>query len=215
MAIETKETNLTEQKQAHKPLFTDEQNEAWAKAKLLLKEFKGKDSFRYRVLHIAMSELRGRYRKHKGPIETAPKDPERAKQKETADLWRKLRMRVDAWKNYFEDPSKKKLYIITDPNLSPSQRAVQSAHAVAQFQIEHPLAPWCNGILVLLTPDIDRSFYSRNKDQAIMDCFTRWYVGGFDFQTIWKEEDLDNAITSIAILDMFNEIGAPQGLILL
>lgn len=42
-----------------------------------------------------------------------------------------------------------RLYVLVHDNLTPSQKAVQACHAVAQFQIKHP-GVWMNETLVLL-----------------------------------------------------------------
>lgn len=43
-----------------------------------------------------------------------------------------------------------KLYVLVDPNLYQAQRAVQAAHAVAEYMKLHPDTKWDNGTLVLL-----------------------------------------------------------------
>ena len=202
---------LNEQTKPSRPVFTPEQHEAWKKAKLLLKTLMGKDTKRYRALHIAMSELRGRYRKHKGPIETVSSNPNKVKQRTVEDLWNNLRKKVDAWKEYFETPGFKKLYVITDNELSTSQQAVQSAHAVAKFQKDHPNAPWTNGTLVLLTPDSTNKVYKREvfgkpEIETPFQKFIHWYLKAYNFDYIsyWREEDLDNQITSVVVLNDYN-----------
>ena len=44
----------------------------------------------------------------------------------------------------------KKLYIIVRKDLSPSQRAVQAGHAVAEFLLRGPNFRWNNGTLIYL-----------------------------------------------------------------
>ena len=196
-----------------RPVFTAEQKEAWKKAKALLKTLIGKDVIRFRALHIAMSELRGKYKTHKGPIEILSKNPDKATQKQSLDTWNNLRAKVDAWKSYLEDPGSKKLFIITDGTLSDSQKAVQSSHCAAQFVKEHPLAPWTNGTLVLLTPDVTHRAFSRiTSDDNVMDKFVSWYGYGYNHITVWRESDMEDKITSIAILDDFKEAGKIPGL---
>lgn len=198
-----------------RPVFNAEQKEAWKKAKLLLKSLvPKKDKIRFRALHIAMSEMRGKYKMKQGPIEIESKNPAKAHQRKVEDQYARLRERVEAWKSYLENPGLKKLFVFTDPSLSDSQKAVQSAHAVAQFQKEHPLAPWSNGTLVLLTPDPSLKLYTRDPDVPIMVAFKNYNLNEYNnwnYSTIWREEDLDNAITSIVILDDFQEAGRISG----
>jgi hypothetical protein len=188
-----------------RPIFTNEQKEAWNKAKLLLKTFAGSDTVRYRALHIAMSELRGRYRKHKGPIEAPSKNPNKLQQRLSCDKNAQLRERIDSWKVYFDNPGAKKLYIICDYTLSESQKAVQSAHAAAQFLKEHPLAPWVNGTLVLLQSS-DKYQSTKYMCDTFQKFSDRYYTWRWLFKTEWREPDMDNALTAIAVLDDFNVI---------
>lgn len=192
MAIELKEN------ETKRPTFTPEQHEAWNKAKLLLKSLTKDNVIRYRALHIAMSELRGKYRKHKGPIETPSKNPNKLQCRIMTDKYAQLRERVDAWKAYFDNPGMKKLYVICDNTLSEPQKAVQSAHAVAQFMKEHPIAPWTNGTLVLLQTEPDK--YMLSFDSIIHRLFRK---GIYNYQTEWREEDMSNQITAVVVLDDF------------
>ena len=196
-----------------RPTFTAEQKEAWKKAKLLLKSLIGNDVVRFRALHIAMSELRSKYKKNPGPIERESTDPNKAHQKRVNDAAVRLRGRIDAWKVYLDNPGSKKLFIFTDSTLTDSQKAVQSSHAVAQFLREHPLAPWCNGILVLLSPDVSLKLYTSSPD-PVMDRFVAYNINAYNnwnYTTIWREEDMDNAITSVAILDDYYDAGKISG----
>lgn len=189
-----------------RPNFTAEQKEAWKKAKLLLKTYAGTNTVQYRALHIAMSELRSKYRTHKGPIEVISKNASKAYEHRLRDLSDKLRERIDTWKEYFNNPGAKKLYIICDETLSESQKAVQSAHAVAQFQKEHPLAPWTNGTIILLTPE---------GSQSLKQILQRYDSCRFDFYTEWSEPDLDNRVTALALMNNFGDIFRIKGLKLL
>lgn len=202
-----------------RPVFTTEQKEAWKKAKLLLKTYAGIDTLQYRSLHVAMSELRSKYRQHKGPIEVISKNSDKAYEHRLRDLGDKLRERIDTWKEYFNDPGSKKLYVICDNTLSDSQKAVQSAHAVAQFQKDHPFAPWTNGTLILLTPENDCTFYRNPKDKVNsynLDKVTTWYGQRYcDFYTEWREPDMNNEITAIAVMNNFGDISCIRSLKLL
>lgn len=181
--------------------YTNEQREAWSKAKLLLKSLRFDNTLRYRALHIAMSELRSKTKKHKGPIETPSKNPNKLQCRISTDKNAQLRERIDSWKSYFENPGAKKLYIICDHELSESQKAVQSAHATAQFLKEHPLAPWTNGTLVLLQTNND-------KYRIGFETIAKWYFGkhSWNYHTEWTEEDLDGRTTAFAVLDDYRAI---------
>ena len=74
-----------------------------------------------------------------------------------------------------------KLYVLVDPTLSRSQRAVQAAHAVAQYLIDNPNTSWDNGTLVVLKAE-DINNEALNAD------------------SIFKEPDLNNRITAITKL---------------
>ena len=188
----------------NRPTFTNEQKEAWNKAKLLLASLRHDDVIRYRALHIAMSELRARYRKHKGPIETPAKNPDKANAREYLDKLNQLRKRIDSWKEYFENPGNKKLYVLCDATLTEAQKAVQSAHAVADFQKEYPFAPWTNGTLVLLQHNANRYSYTTTTfDETIKHNFNKY---SWDYQIDWREPDMGNAITAVAFLDDFKTL---------
>ena len=195
-------------RKSNRPTFTPEQHEAWQKAKLYLKHLINTDTLKYRALHIAMSELRGRYRTHKGPIETMSKNPNKSKQRYILDSYDGLRTRVDTWKAYLENPGSKKLFVLVDNNLSPSQQAVQASHAVALFQKENPLAPWVNGTLVLLT--IDPAYKQRyavdRGEYTFEQCLSK-FASGWSFSSLWREEDLDNRPTAFAVMDEYSDLG--------
>jgi hypothetical protein len=204
-----------------RPTYTTEQREAWQNAKLLLKDLIArKQTTRLRALHIAMSELRGLYRKHRGPIEQPSSNPDKSRQRESLDSQASLRDRIDEWKDYLTGPGARKLYLIIKDGLSNSQKAVQASHAAAQFQKEHPLAPWTNGTMVLLTPDPDyRDGFGRgiSLEQFHPLDAEGYYNYDGTYITIWREPDMDNAITAVAILKEFknSKTGKLRGLKLL
>jgi len=188
--------------------FTDEQKEAWIKAKELLK----KGCSFSRSLHIAMSELRAENgRKHKGPIETLSSKEGKLNQYKAIFIQEEIAEKVKEWKNYFRDPGKQKLYIIVRDDLSPAQKAVQASHAAAQFQKEHPLAPWLNGVMVLMQTNPNDDYYKRfqspvfNKKEEY-DPFQEYIKGCLyrpNFKTYWREPDIGNKLTAIAILSTY------------
>lgn len=84
-------------------------------------------------------------------------------------------------------PRDKALYVVTRNDLSPSARAVQSGHAVAQFLLEHK-TDWNNGTLVYLkacNEDHLRELLGRVKDLN---------------HSVFIEPDLGMSLTSVAVL---------------
>ena len=187
--------------------FTDEQKEAWIKAKELLK----KGNTFSRPLHIAMSELRAENgRKHKGPIETLSSRPGKLDQYKATYRNEEIAEQVKEWKDYLRDPGKQKLYIIVRDDLSPAQKAVQASHAAAQFQKEHPMAPWINGTMILMQTDSNDAYYQRFENpfrkKENYDPFQEYIKGCFyrpNFKTYWRESDLDNKLTAVAVLSTY------------
>ena len=82
---------------------------------------------------------------------------------------------------------KNKLYILIDKNLDPIYGAVQGGHAVAEWLIEHGQGKWSNEYLIYLSVDI-------NKWKQLLDLTESIY-------SEFNEPDLDNQLTSIAILE--------------
>lgn len=80
-----------------------------------------------------------------------------------------------------------RLYVIIDESLEPVYGCVQGGHAVAQYLLENPNSRWKNNYLIYLKSDIMKMM---NK----LDCYGISY-------TIFKEPDLNNKITAIAVLD--------------
>lgn len=80
---------------------------------------------------------------------------------------------------------KNKLYILIDKNLDPIYGAVQGGHVIAQWLIEHGQSKWSNEYLIYLQANLEDiqnelMFYDHSK---------------------FHEPDLDNQLTSIAILE--------------
>ena len=203
--------DINETKQPHAPRFTEEQKEAWQKAKALLKS----GMTNTRALHIAMSELRKENgRKHKGPIETEPKRDGKLTEYKAKLVSSQMAARVAQWKAYLRDPESQKLFIIVRNDLETSQKAVQASHAAAQFQKEHPFAPWINGTLILLTVDVSSSNYKRYTGRGI-DPFEEFYNYYYfaNYRTLWREPDQGDRVTAMAILADFqnDRIGKVQG----
>ena len=83
-----------------------------------------------------------------------------------------------------------KLYVLVRKNMTPSQRAVQGGHAVAEFLLNSKNAQeWRNSTLVYLGVKGEHQLknWIRKIEYANSECI------------IWREPDMDNQITSIAI----------------
>jgi len=199
--------------------FTEEQKEAWKEAKLLLNSGKIGD-LANRSLHIAMSELRAEQgRKHRGPVETLSKKEGKLREYRSHYLNGEIEERVKDWKTYLRDPGARKLYIIVRDDLSPAQKAVQASHCAAQFQKEHPLAPWVNGTMVLLQNNLSDPYFKKfsgsyKADKADYDPFEDYIRNTFyraHFKTYWREPDLNNKLTAVAVLSTYkNELNGKQ-----
>lgn len=78
-----------------------------------------------------------------------------------------------------------RLYVLVSNKLAPIYGAVQGGHAIAQWMLEHhDNLYWKNETVVYLSCDIEKMLYVL-RDQDI---------------SIFREPDLDNAITSIAVV---------------
>jgi len=76
----------------------------------------------------------------------------------------------------------RRLYVLVRSDLTKSQQAVQSAHAVAQFMVENPLHEWKNSYLIMLR--------SKNLHAWVPEA-----------DTVWREPDINNEITSLAFYE--------------
>lgn len=77
-----------------------------------------------------------------------------------------------------------RLYVLTNNKLASVYAAVQGAHVVAQWLIEHPKQQWNNQYLIFLKCDI--AYALKNLE-------------GQDY-SVFYEEDLNSTPTAIAIL---------------
>lgn len=83
-----------------------------------------------------------------------------------------------------------KLFVLTRADLSRSQQAVQSGHAVAEFMFcKGETTAWRNGILVYLRVADESSL------REWIEVFHKNNLPWIDF----KEEDLDGALTAVAV----------------
>lgn len=93
-------------------------------------------------------------------------------------------------KKKFHD--KPRMYIIVRGDLSETYRMVQGAHALAQFAMDHPeeFKQWNNEYLIFL-----KVF---NKI-ALVDFIIKKLSKSYVPYSLFKEPDLDNQITAIAL----------------
>ena len=79
-----------------------------------------------------------------------------------------------------------RLYVLISNELDPIYGAVQGGHAIAQWMIEHhDNLYWKNETVVYLSCDIEKMLYLLENQDI----------------TIFREPDLDNKITSIAVVE--------------
>ncbi len=81
----------------------------------------------------------------------------------------------------------KRLYVLISKDLTPVYGCVQGGHAVAQYLLEHPKQNWNNQYLIYLYANV-------NTWKRKLDMF------GLDYSS-FREPDLDNALTAIAVED--------------
>ena len=86
-----------------------------------------------------------------------------------------------------EKQHEKRLYVLIDKELNPVYGCVQGGHAVAQWLLDHPGQTWNNSYLIYLKCNL----YSMKRRLKRLDK---------DFSE-FKEPDLDNKLTAIAIED--------------
>jgi hypothetical protein len=86
-----------------------------------------------------------------------------------------------------------KLYIVTRSDISPGQRATQSAHAAFLFSVEHPLLTklWYqeSTYLVLLCA----------TDEPKLAALATQLQAADRLVSLWREPDLNNELTAIAV----------------
>jgi hypothetical protein len=115
----------------------------------------------------------------------------RSRQIEQIDSGVGLNMEYVNWViDSMKEDSKQKLYIVVNENLNPSQQAVQSGHAVAEFLKKNPHTQWSNGYLIYL---------KRSPNyQGNMMGFGPWSYGLGEYAE-FKEPDLENKVTAYAV----------------
>jgi hypothetical protein len=112
---------------------------------------------------------------------------------EKCDSGKKLDMDKVTWVINSMNPEKEKnhkLYVVVNSELTPSQQAVQSGHAVAAFLKKHPHTQWSNGYLIYL------------KDKPSMNS-GNLLNGWLEYRMLmqyaeFKEPDLGDKVTAYA-----------------
>lgn len=90
----------------------------------------------------------------------------------------------------------KKMYVLVRKDLSKSQQAVQSGHAIASYLINNPKTKWNNGTLVYLQV--------HNEEELL-----RWVDKINSDIALFREPDIGNEATALATLsygDEFREL---------
>lgn len=82
----------------------------------------------------------------------------------------------------------RRLYVLVNKKLAPVYGCVQGGHAVAQFMLENPNQKWNNEFLIYLYADTDKWADKLRK------------------YSIFREPDLNNSITAIAVQDDSGEL---------
>lgn len=86
----------------------------------------------------------------------------------------------------------RRLYVLVNKKLAPIYGCVQGGHAVAQFMLENPNQKWNNEFLIYLYADTDK-WADKLRRQGVK-C------------SIFREPDLNNSITAIAVQDDSGEL---------
>ena len=86
----------------------------------------------------------------------------------------------------------RRLYVLVNKKLAPVYGCVQGGHAVAQFMLENPNQKWNNEFLIYLYADTDK-WADKLRRQGVK-C------------SIFREPDLNNSITAIAVQDDSGEL---------
>lgn len=81
----------------------------------------------------------------------------------------------------------KRLYVLINQKLNPIYGCVQGGHVVAEWLLSHPDQDWNNSYLIYVSADIQK--WKDKLDLMEID------------YTEFKEPDLDNQITALAVLN--------------
>lgn len=93
---------------------------------------------------------------------------------------------VEEYTMELNDEQESRLYVLIDKNLDPVYGCVQGGHAVAQWLIDHKddERKWNNNYLIYLYADLEKWAFK---------------LDGIKNVSYWREPDLDNKLTSIAV----------------
>ena len=83
--------------------------------------------------------------------------------------------------------SMQRLYVLISNKLDSIYGCVQGGHAVAEWLLNHPLQEWNNNYLIYVSADISK--WKQKLDILEID------------YTEFKEPDLNNEITALAVLN--------------
>src|ERR1051325_7765601 len=120
----------------------------------------------------------------------------RGRQLEQCDSGYQLDMKLVQWVlDSMKEDSKLKLDVVVNGSLSPSQQAVQSGHAVAEFLRKHPNTQWSNGYLIYLKDE--HGTWPKEKAGNMMPYWGLKY--GPNQYAEFVEPDLDNKVTAYAV----------------
>lgn len=91
----------------------------------------------------------------------------------------------------------KRLYVLTRKDLGLPYQAVQGAHAVAQFCLDHPKSEWKNGYLIFLeVEDMNNLFWWWNRFLDTNDTKPRHKRVPI---SAFQEPDLNMDVTALAV----------------
>lgn len=83
-----------------------------------------------------------------------------------------------------------KLYVLVRGDLTRAQQAIQAGHAVAEFLLEYPDAPWDNGTLI----------YLKVKDLKELEYWFNQMIKAYVRISWFQEPNLNLECTAIAAL---------------
>ena len=137
----------------------------------------------------------------------------RGKKLEQCDSGYKLDMKLVDWvisSMTKEREQFHKLYVVVNKNLTPSQQAVQSGHAVASFLRKYPNTQWSNGFLIYLKDE--PGTWPKEQAGNMMPHWSLKY--GMNHYAEFIEPDLNNTVTAYAVFGPEAEIAMKNKVLL-